>query len=283
LTPEELERRKKLTFEEAEGLVPMPSQLQTGEISQKFRAIVWSFFYDQLRDGLYPWADILVDAWVLRYHLPADDFSKSIGHVSSWLKNKILNETWSDTLGMLEFILRHPRTPDRTSGVVSGIMVQCGLAYRVVDGQIICPIASDNERATIERAFSDLHEFGLHGARTHLRKAAEELMARRFADSVRESIHAVESAAEALETSGQLSKALDKLESSAGIHGAMKRAFLALYGYTSNAEGVRHALVFAEAPSVDETDALFMIGACAAFVSYLVNKARSAGLQLKPP
>ena len=28
----------------------------------------------------------------------------------------------------------------------------------------------------------------------------------------------------------------------------------------------------------DETDAMFMLGACAAFVSYLINKARFAGL-----
>ena len=40
-------------------------------------------------------------------------------------------------------------------------------------------------------------------------------------------------------------------------------------------------LTFATAPvtaGVDETDALFMIGACAAFVSYLINKSRGAGL-----
>jgi hypothetical protein len=30
----------------------------------------------------------------------------------------------------------------------------------------------------------------------------------------------------------------------------------------------------AGAPTVDETDALFMIGECAAFVSYMINKAR---------
>jgi len=29
---------------------------------------------------------------------------------------------------------------------------------------------------------------------------------------------------------------------------------------------------------VDEYDALFMIGACAAFVSYVINKARGTGL-----
>jgi len=58
----------------------------------------------------------------------------------------------------------------------------------------------------------------------------------------------------------------------------MKARFLSIYGYTSNAHGIRHALLEAGAPSVDETDALFMIGACAAFVSYLINKARTAGL-----
>jgi hypothetical protein len=37
-------------------------------------------------------------------------------------------------------------------------------------------------------------------------------------------------------------------------------------------------LLEAGAPAVDETDALFMIGACAAFVSYMINKVRTAGL-----
>jgi hypothetical protein len=43
----------------------------------------------------------------------------------------------------------------------------------------------------------------------------------------------------------------------------------------SLAEGGRHALLEASDPAVDETDALFMIGACAAFVSYMINKART--------
>jgi hypothetical protein len=58
----------------------------------------------------------------------------------------------------------------------------------------------------------------------------------------------------------------------------MKRGFAALYGYTSDAQGIRHAHLNEPSASPDETDALFMIGACAAFVSYLINKARSAGL-----
>jgi hypothetical protein len=58
----------------------------------------------------------------------------------------------------------------------------------------------------------------------------------------------------------------------------MKAGFGSLYGFTGDAKGIRHPLLESAAAQVDETDALFMIGACAAFVSYLINKARAAGL-----
>jgi hypothetical protein len=35
---------------------------------------------------------------------------------------------------------------------------------------------------------------------------------------------------------------------------------------------VRHALVFGDEAQVDEADALFMLGACASFVSYLLTR-----------
>jgi hypothetical protein len=59
---------------------------------------------------------------------------------------------------------------------------------------------------------------------------------------------------------------------------ALKKGFTAIYGFTSDEQGIRHPMLEKVAPDVDETDALFMIGACSAFVSYLVNKARNAGL-----
>jgi hypothetical protein len=134
------------------------------------------------------------------------------------------------------------------------------------------------ELATLERAFADLAAAEFRGARAHLQKASGELTQGRYADSVRESIHAVESVVRVLEPSGDFSKALAKLEAKFRIHGALKSGFGSLYGFTSDEKGIRHALLEAGAPAVDETDALFMIGACAAFVSYLINKARSARL-----
>lgn len=81
-----------------------------------------------------------------------------------------------------------------------------------------------------------------------------------------------------LEPKGDFGKALSKLEAKTGIHGAPKSGFSSIYGFTSDEQGIRHPLLEKGDANVDEVDALFMLGACAAFVSYLINKARAAKL-----
>jgi hypothetical protein len=61
------------------------------------------------------------------------------------------------------------------------------------------------------------------------------------------------------------------------MHPAFKKALLSLYGYTSDEAGIRHALLEDEA-RVDMHDALFMLGACASFATFLIGKARTAGM-----
>ena len=114
--------------------------------------------------------------------------------------------------------------------MLNSLMAHCHLGYRVFDDVVICPMGSDEERSAIAKAFSDLAANEFNGARAHLRKAAERLSAGEFADSVRESIHAVEATARVIETSGALSSALGRLENSAKIHPAMKHGFTKLYG-----------------------------------------------------
>jgi hypothetical protein len=90
---------------------------------------------------------------------------------------------------------------------------------------------------------------------------------------VRESIHAVEAVAVRLAPdTSTLGAALKVLEKRDHLHGGLKSAFEKLYGYSSDEAGVRHALVFSDEAKVDEADALFMLGACASFVSYLLAR-----------
>jgi hypothetical protein len=103
--------------------------------------------------------------------------------------------------------------------------------------------------------------------------AGKKLAERDWVGSVRDSIHAVEATAISLAPGDTLGPALTELEKRGKLHGGLKKAFGALYGYTSDKKtGVRHANVFGQDETVDETDALFMLGACASFVSYLISR-----------
>ncbi|MBY0098678.1 hypothetical protein [Mesobacillus maritimus] len=62
------------------------------------------------------------------------------------------------------------------------------------------------------------------------------------------------------------------------MHGALREGFLKIYGYTSDGDGIRHALI--EEPSLSFEDAKFMLVACSAFVNYLVVKSEKAGITL---
>jgi hypothetical protein len=52
----------------------------------------------------------------------------------------------------------------------------------------------------------------------------------------------------------------------------LRSALDKLYAYTNAEGGIRHANVFADKANVDEDDALFMLGACASFVTFLLSK-----------
>ena len=209
----------------------------------------------------------------------ADDFANDAKRLIKETRDVFDNGNYVAIFGWLEFVLKHPACPTKVADDIDGILRFCRAAYRVAERKVICPIASDTEHASLVKAFADLAATQFNGARAHLGKAASHLTAGAYADSVRESIHAVEAVGRTLDpTADVLSKALGKLEQNISIHPAMKKGFTSLYAYTSDEKGIRHALLDDSTAKVDETDALFMFGACAAFVSYLINKARSNGL-----
>jgi predicted metal-binding protein len=186
---------------------------------------------------------------------------------------------YSEILGFLQCVLRQANCPHDLPDNVEATLRLSRAAYSVIDRDTIIPIGSDAERETLVRAFADVAASEFHGARVHLRNAGFELTAGHYGPSIRESIHAVEAVARVLEPGANtLAPALSKLEKSIRIHHALRNGFGSLYGFTSDEKGIRHALLDQPVAQVDETDALYMLGSCAAFVSYLINKARQAGL-----
>jgi hypothetical protein len=276
------EQRKNLTFAQAEGRDPIPSQLKLREISQELRALLWNEMYRIIVswsiDGelVQFGARLFRDMHIRHEHKMVDEFSLSTDFILRKYKALFASGDYIDIFDLLQWIFQREYLTEDFARSIDAVLETSRSAYRVFDGTTIVPIGSLDEVKVLERAFTDLANSEFHGARAHLLKAGSELTAGRISDSIRESIHAVESVARLLEPTGDFSKALAKLEKSTKIHGAMKAGFSALYGYTSDENGIRHPLLDENAAKVDETDALFMIGACASFVSYLINKARTS-------
>lgn len=94
-----------------------------------------------------------------------------------------------------------------------------------------------------------------------------------YRNSVKESISAVESICKIIinNDSTTLGQALKEIEKRHKIPGSLKNAFSALYGYTSDEGGIRHALLEGDS-NVDLEEARFMLVACSAFINYLISK-----------
>jgi hypothetical protein len=277
------EERKRLAFEQAEGVEPLPTQLKLKELSPALRSALWDLTLDSITSdcdrgqwGTYVrgnWESILRYRHVYRLHQPADEFSDDYKTIVAELKGLFMDGDYVQVLGFCQMVMRHSLCPPGFGEGVETALRFGRAAYRVLDKTIV-PIGSEAELETLKRAFADLDSTQFYGARQHLKNAAQELTAGNCSNSIRESIHAVESVARTLASDGSLSTALAKLGAATKIHPAMNKAFGSLYGYTSDAQGIRHAhLNDPSSPPPDEQDALFMIGACAAFVSYLINKA----------
>jgi len=145
--------------------------------------------------------------------------------------------------------------------------------YRIVAGEV-APITNEIEIQSIERAVSTPHQ----SVNQHIKKALAlyaDLKAPDYENSVKESISAVEAMCCIITgmsgAQATLGAAIKKLrDSGVHIHSAMEKAFLALYGYTSDENGIRHGGI--DFTIVPAEDAKYMLVSCSAFVNYLIEK-----------
>lgn len=271
------------TFAEREGTKRLPTQLKTKELSDEVRALIWDIIYKSLksnyqfsrsRDDMvtYRWEAILADYWVKIDHKFTDDFKLNFSNLVLYGKS-LLTKDYAIVLEFVEFICNHDLCPLEIEKNFNQAFQSSGFAYRIHNKSII-PVSSEEMANAVVRSLDDLNNFS--AATSHLRAAAHNLSTGRFADSVRESIHAVESVARTIIPSANtLAPALNEYEKHFSLHPALKKGFASLYGYTSDSEGIRHALIEGPESKVTESEALYMLGSCASFASFLANGIRN--------
>jgi hypothetical protein len=139
----------------------------------------------------------------------------------------------------------------------------------------IAEITLEKEIAAVEDAISP--KKGFQGAEEHL-KAALKLYADRsspdYRNSIKEAISAIESGYNSIngEKSRNLPEAMKKAESEGFVlHPALSRGIQNIYGWTSNEDGIRHAMTEADV-QVSEPEAKLMLVMCSAMLGYIKQK-----------
>lgn len=285
---------RNLSFSQAQGYECVPNQLKLEELPEGTRTRLWNLFHNSMKFMPYShvefqvsatlWRDILLDLHCYYFAKPIEsEFHKRQIYYEEAVNGAFmpifLRGKFNKVFDLLTVIMRNEKCPQDYINEVSKIFSSTSLAYFVVTDVpvTILPQATEQEGESIINAFSDVDTLGFNGAKSHLRNAGEAINRHRWADSIRESVSAVESVARQLDpnASKTLGPALNALKKEHRLHPALERAFKSLYGYTSDESGIRHALLDEESALVDSEEAIFMYGACASFVSYLCNKHRS--------
>ncbi len=280
-----------MTFRQAEGLDPLPRPLKLKELSPELCIDLYRVVEGSIRDSLK--VDPVTGDYSPRPHSPwiviASEVSKShLYYLLDRMNYFELREHWRSLIEqykegpkrdsyayILEFLqiaVRHHRPDSPLTRALRSIFKQHRASYFIDTSALpvtIMPKSSPAEGEAVQESMKTLREKGQKGAWSHVRKAGQHINQGEWADSIRESIHAVESVVRKESGENSLKRALDRID---GLHPALKKGINELYAYTCDEEGVRHALLDGSQANVGEDTALYMYGACASFASFLVKQ-----------
>jgi hypothetical protein len=273
------------SFSERYGLKPRKAVLQVDSMDTDLRIGLWNAWivhcWSLAKGDILSWEDenaledFVKTLWSSHYKLDIDALPSRWTERLGLIKARFFSCKWFEVYDFIEFVAKN--FPDRE--VSKKFKQECNSvlkrelsAYRFVGNKVL-KITSETEIAAVEKALADTEEY--EDTNTHLNRALELLSDRKSPDyrnSIKESISAVEAMCRkfAKDEKATLGKALDKLEHDFGLHPTLEKAFSNLFGFTSDAEGIRHAL--RGKPNLDYEDAMFMLVTCSAFISYLKAK-----------
>ena len=254
-----------------------------GKTSNTLRERIWACFYKQEYDyydtieyenyttGI---EDMMIEMGV-QYDFPKNSIFKD-KNAEKLYKHIVKSDgMWYRIYDFMEKYLniKDEETAKKMTKEFNRILEEEVAPYRVLNG-IVVPIVNKEELETLKQVVNSNY----NSVSIHIKKALELYSDRQkpdYENSVKESISAVEAMCNTITgtdgANATLGNAIKKLkEFGVYIHPAMENAFKQLYGYTSDAGGIRHGgIEFVDVPS---EDAKYMLISCSAFVNYLMEK-----------
>ena len=291
MTDRESSSSHHLTFSERHGYEQLPGPMQLEKLSDDLRREIWNITRDTLLEyrsisptnrAYFPYHFCRFSEVIFGILLkkPEDEISTDYEDVLGNFKKIILEGSFEKLLSLIELILNDDSNYFIFAESIAELFDSHAAAYYLEVTQTpyqFIPRSNPEQGDAVQQALKAIDESGMTGASVHLRQAAEHLNTQQYADSISNSILAVESVARIIDQQAErtLEPALKSLERAGVIkHQALKVAFSKLYGYTNDEQGIRHALLDRGSADVGLDEAMFMFGACASFAAYLVNKHR---------
>lgn len=272
-------------FSERKGLKHFSDMVQTNDLNERTRNKIYSVISEKFDDLSIDYSNTLKDKFV--EYLYKELFSKTERDIPMWGNDYdydtvfntiyaiIIEYDYTDIFTFIEGIITFFVVADKITynrynykneyiKSISNVFKNENVNYKIINNKIT-DIVNEQQINSIEETLNNPYK----EVSGHYVKAIEQLYSvKDFDNSIKESISSVESMCQILTQNSKatLGDALKLLKDK--IHPALKSAFEKLYGYTSDANGIRHANGLGEGHSTFE-EAKYMLISCSAFVNYL--------------
>jgi hypothetical protein len=275
-------------FSQRAGITPLKRDIQTDTVDQALRNGLWSALdlcywrnWEPRQYGVQPplaegVETLCTRMWLHLFKKPIDAMptvNNYGGYGDDFIgiaRGYFFECKWFEVYDLIEFVSLNGPDDSRESfaRVCNDFMETENAAYRLVNSEVT-KITSETEIEAIETAAQSRH----HNVNEHLATALRLLSDRKSPDyrnSIKESISALESLCATLcgDSKATLGAAIKTV--GADIHPAFVQGVQKFYGFTSDSDGVRHAIM--EESKLTFADAKFMLVACAGLVNYLIAK-----------
>lgn len=280
-----------MLFSQRKGLKSVKNVIQTDFMDLDLRAGLWNVL------SLYCWEtmkqsfvseDKRIETvckllWIRYFKQTVDSINAFWPQTLAEIKKYFFECQWYEVYDFIEIFVEISEVGFDTDNIINAfnsVLKQELSAYRFV-GKKIVQITSQEEISAIEEALERSEP--LKPVYTHLNASLNLLADRKSPDyrnSIKESISAVEAMCRIITNNhkASLGEALKKVKDNGVIlHPALEKSFTIMYGYASDASGIRHSLL--KESNLKFIDGKFMLVSCSAFVNFLIEKASEAGIK----
>ncbi len=254
-------------------------------MTKDLRIRLWNVYYETINDYLnFCKSELFYQSFIKPligeyFKIPINTIIKDAKYhfIEVTLYEKFFEIQWYEVYDLIEFLaetLRNNKLDlfNRFQEQVNTVLKEEFAPYRMLDGKIV-PLKDELEVESVISALEKTRD-KFHPVYEHLSKALSLFSHRKspdYSNTIKESISAVESLLKIVcnnkKTLGEnIKKVCEKLK----LHPAFCDAIKKLYGWSSDAEGIRHGKNPGERDPL-QAEAKFVLVTATAFINYLLD------------